>query len=252
MKPKSEELDNLAATLDKAIKETRNILGPDRIELISESEGSIGAMVAWPLLFRCLNLGESAMQAAKVRNGETVALTARSLAELCYLVGYMGPEFERVNKYIVGSTRDVRNKLKKVSEGAADPVIRKAASKMREMTADVPISLCEGWESQIAKRAEAANMGQDYLVRYTLLCEEAHHSERVLAHYMRKCSDGIEIRTRAEDRQIWLWLCLATFYWGHCVRPLLKYLRIAKASLIKKTLGPLEPWLELKEEKFVS
>jgi hypothetical protein len=241
------ELNECLAQLEASVGAIRVFVKPDRVEFVRPSQNNIDLMVAWPLLFRTINLAEAAIQSARSRNGEAVALVARSLAELSYLIGFVGQDFERVGDYVVGSFADTQRKRKKIAEKASDPIIRKAAGQSVQKFGILPKSLYLEWGEKIEERARVAHMEQDYLVRYHLLCNEAHHSESALYYYMKECRDGIEIWPRVDDRQVALWLKLAIYYWAKSVRPLMRHLRLANARRIKQAFEPIKLWLSALE-----
>jgi len=235
--PLALEVDRLVGLFAPIVQALRKMVGGrDRIELVQHQPDKL---LAWTLLFRTINLLEAAVQAAKSRQGETLALLSRSLLEMAFLTRRMQRDQQFSDQYTSMCTSraiDRMNKLrdwlvKQKHNDHASAMIAQVGQAIDHLQSDAASS-----GETIAETARKAGMEEEYRLKYTLLCADTHHRTDALAYYVRECRDGLEVHQVYPDNVLGVYLGTSFTYAFRIVLDLIPQCGVTPSNEYKCTV----------------
>jgi hypothetical protein len=230
------DLEKVLAVFQDLQSATREMIGVDRVELMSPDAPERG--LAWLILFRALNLAEAAILTGNQRYGEALGLITRSMEELAYLVGYLGKDLQKAAEFYEGSAAKHVSDLEKRAKHfeTADPSIKASMDKgirgYRKLLTCNPVA----WAETVCKRAEAAGMLNDYKLHYYVFSDNAHHGHRAFDFYVTQFRDGLQIEQKVSEGHTTIFLVYAAIYFSGILLPMLDFLHLPRTHRFRRAL----------------
>lgn len=233
MTPETKDLEERIALFSNLLTEARRAVGArDRIIFFAGDRKEYPSIIRWVHLYRMLNLGDSALLCASHRHGEALAVIARSIMELTFVVARIARDPTAIAGFgklsLAKSAREFK-KMKDVLSKQANPdqeYLQQIQKARESALADGTKGFNEG-DFTIAETAKRAGMEEDYVTRYSLLCREAHHRQECVLNYLRQRKDGVELHQSQDIRLISVLLGMAIGCWARSTTLLLKECEIA-------------------------
>lgn len=248
MKQGDQDLGIWIAHFREILEAVREAVGENRIEFFRGTQEELSNAMAFILLFRTLNLAQSAIECAERRRHEAVALIARSMIEIKYIVGCLGSNLEFADEYMRWSSQRRCRELERLhgfllTENEKDEGLAQRLKALLEREKSEATGTTN-WEDQTRQLAKRSGKEYDYLYRYSFLCVETHHRGHALMRYAKECKDGVEIHQQSPETDIQLFLGLAIMNFSSLAPPLLELCGIPATERLGKALLTAKHYLE--------
>jgi hypothetical protein len=229
-----------AADLEKRIALFSNMLtaarqavgGHDKIILFAGDRKDHPTIIRWAYLYRMLNLGDSALLCASHRHGEALAVIARSIMELTFVVARIARDPKAIagfGKFSLAKTAKEFREMKALLSKQANPD-QEYLQQIQKAIESASATGTKGFNEKdytFLELAKQAGMEEDYRTRYSFLCFETHHRQGCERHYLRQRRDGVELHQSQDIGLISVLLGMAIGCWARSTTLLLKECKIA-------------------------
>jgi hypothetical protein len=241
MTKEADQVRALAHEFRKVVSAARALIANRRIEGFRyDSPSDAKRANAWCMLVRALNLADSSIQAACSGYGETVALVARCLEEMAFIVKILGPQLNGTAGFMLAGLESQKRTLQCFIEGSTGDRDRSGSPEaLRRIMALIGNSPVE-WAAKVRERANQADMLGDYETSYRFLSEQAHTENHALIYYQVKAHDVLEVHQKIWPMAIAFYVLVAADFFRRLMELLMPALGIASPEQYRKAKEDFE------------